>query len=216
MRTAIAIAALTLVGYAQQIDRIVATVNNRPVTESEWEQQERFEAMTNNEPWTGFQHSQASLERLIDRALILQQMDSAAIPKADDAFVAAQLISLRKQMKLESDNDWKARLTQYGLLEPDVADVVSEQANVLRFIDARFRPAVHIPIEDVRRYYRETYLPQFRRTAKSGGAPPPLAEVESQIIGILTEQRLNDLFTTWLKTLRAQANVKRFRLEPGK
>jgi hypothetical protein len=216
MRTAVAIAALLLVGYAQQIDRIVSTVNNRAITESEWEQQERFEAMTNNEPWTGFHHSQASLERLIDRALILQQMDSAGIANADEAFVAAQLVSLRKQMKLESDSDWRARLKQYGLLEPDVADVVGEQANMLRFIDARFRPAVHIPIEDVRRYYRDTYVPQFRRTAKPGAIPPPLAEVESQVIGVLSEQRLNDLFTTWLKTLRTQANVKRFRLEGSK
>jgi hypothetical protein len=59
-------------------------------------------------------------------------------------------------------------------------------------------------------------VPQFRRTGKAGAIPPTLAEVESQIIGVLTEQRLNDLFTTWLKTLRTQANVKRFRLEGSK
>jgi hypothetical protein len=216
MRRAVAIAALLVAGYAQEIDRIVAVVNNRPITESEWEQQERFEAMTNNEPWKGFRHAQDSLDRLVDRALILQQMESAGNPKGDETFVAAQLTSLRKQMQLESDDGWRARLKQYGLLESDVKDVIAEQANVLRFIDARFRPAVHIPVEDVRRYYRETYVPQFQRTAKPGISAPALAEVESQIISVLTEQRMNDLFTTWLKTLRAQANIKRFRVESSK
>jgi hypothetical protein len=216
MRIALVIAAVLVAGYAQEIDRIVAVVNNRPIAESEWEQQERFEAMTSNEPWKGFRHSQDSLERLIDRALILQQMDSAGTPKADDAYVVAQLNSLRKQMRLESDKEWRARLKEYGLLGSDVADMVAEQANVLRFIDARFRPAVHIPIEDVRRYYRETYVPQFQRTAKPGVVAPALAEIESQIISVLTEQRMNDLFNTWLKTLRAQANIKRFRVESSK
>jgi hypothetical protein len=205
---AFSIFAATLVP-AQQIDRIVAVVNNQAIVESEWEQQERFEALSNEEQFRGFQHSTASLDRIIDRRLILQQLGNTRVNVADKAEVAAQVTSLRSQLHLESDQAWKAKLKQYGLLEADISDIVAEQANVLRFIDTRFRIAVQVAPEDVRRYYNQTFVPEFRRTGK-GAQPPKLDEVRAKIEAVLIQQRMNDLFTTWLKTIRAQANIRIF------
>jgi hypothetical protein len=95
------------------------------------------------------------------------------------------------------------------LLEADVADIIAEQTAVLHFMEQRFRPAVHIAPEDVRRYYRDTYIPEFAKTAKAGTKPPPVDQVQQQITTVLAEQRMNDLFATWLKTLRTQANIRR-------
>jgi phage baseplate assembly protein gpV len=36
-----------------------------------------------------------------------------------------------------------------------------------------------------------------------------LADVREQIEQILTEQRVNELMTTWLQTLRSQADINR-------
>lgn len=200
---------------AQQIDRIVAVVNQRPIAQSEWEQQERFEAMTSGAEWHGVQRSPEALERLIDRSLILEQMRRANFAPPTTGFVAAQLSQLRQQLKLEDDAAWRQRLKQYGLLEADVADVVGEQAQVLLFVDARFRPAVQVGTDEIARYYRETYLPEFRRTAKPGTPPPTPAQVQSQIATVLTEQRINELFASWLKALKQQANIRRPK-EPAK
>ena len=194
---------------AQQIDRIIAVVNNQPIIESEWEQQERFEALSNEEPFKGFQHSAESLDRIIDRRLILQQFENARVTPVEPSVVASQLTSLRSQLHLEADAAWKAKLKQYGLLEADVADVVAEQANVLRFIDSRFRMAAQASPEEIRRYYNQTFVPEFRRQGK-GGPPPKLEDVRAQIEAILVQQRMNDLFTTWLKTIRGQANIRMF------
>ncbi len=211
MRALFAIAALSLTLFAQEheIDRIAVVVNRRPITMGEWEQQERFEALTNSGPWNGVQRSHAALDRLIDRALVLDQMQQAGVARADATSTAAHLATFRTQLKLENDDAWRATLKRYGLLEADLADIIAEQTDVLRFMELRFRPAVHVAPEDVRRYYRETYLPEFSRTAKSGAKAPPLEQVQQQILAVLAEQRMNDLFSAWLKNLRAQANIRR-------
>lgn len=206
MRSFAALLVVVVATAAAQIDRIVATVNNTPITSSEWEQQERFEAMTNNQPWAGVKRSREALDRIIDRKLILDQMRSRAAEPSPEA-IATHIAGFRQQLQLESDGEWKARLKHYGLLEPDVADVLAEQAMILRFIEERFRPAVQVPEDDVRRYYLTTYLPQFNRSGK--GDPPPLPRVRNEILAVLTEQRVNDLFQAWLNTLRAQANIRR-------
>jgi len=211
MRPAIAVAALCLTLFAQEhvIDRIAVVVNREPITMGEWEQQERFEALSNGEPWNGVKHSREALDRLIDRALILEQMRQADERRGDATRTAAQMTSFRKDLKLEDDGTWRAALHRYGLLEADVADMIAEQTEVVRFIEERFRPAVHVAPEDVRRYYRQTYVPEFAKTAKGGEKPPVLDQVQSQIVAVLAEQRMNDLFSAWLKNLRAQANIRR-------
>ena len=216
MKVLVVILSLAAALSAQQIDRIVALVDRQPILESEWEQQERFEAMSNDVPFVGFQHSDEALDRLIDRRLILTQIEAAKMPRASADAVAAQLTSLRKQLNLTKDAAWSAKLKQYGLLDPDVADIVGEQADVLRFIEVRFRMAVHVNDEDIRRYYNDTYLPEFRRTAKPGQAPPKLVDVHSQIESVLAQQRMNDLFATWLNNLRNQANIRRMTEAPKK
>jgi len=215
MKIAFAIVALcvTLFAQEQEIDRIAVVVNRHPITMGEWEQQERLEALSNSEPWNGVQHSRAALDRLIDRALILEQMRQAGVARADATSTAAQLDSFRTQIKLANENEWRTALKRYGLLEADVADIIAEQTDVLRFMEQRFRPAVHVAPEDVRRYYRETYLPELARTAKAGSRPPAMEQVQQQIVAVLAEQRMNDLFTAWLKNLRAQANIRRIARE---
>ena len=210
MRVLFALAAFSLTLFAQEreIDRIAVVVNQQPITMGEWEQQERFEALTNDVPWNGVQRSRAALDRLVDRALIIEQMQQSGIATVDATATAAQLSTFRALLKLENEGAWQEALKRYGLLEADVADIIAQQTDVLRFMEQRFRPAVHVATEDVRRYYRETYLPEFSRTAKAGAKAPPLDQVQQQIVTVLAEQRMNDLFTAWLKNLRAQANIR--------
>jgi hypothetical protein len=207
MRTLLAIMMLSGALCAQQIDRIVAVVNRQPIVESEWEQQERFESLANEETTKEFTHSREALDRVIDRRLILQQMETARVPRSDASAIGTQITAFRTQLRLQEQQLWQQKLESYGLLESDVADILGEQADVLRFIDARFRMSVHITPEEVRQYYQQTYLTDLRKSGKNAPAQP-LDQVRTQIESILVQQRVNDLFTTWLKTLRAQANVR--------
>jgi hypothetical protein len=49
-------------------------------------------------------------------------------------------------------------------------------------------------------------LPEVR---KRNASEPKLAEVSDKIEQILAEQRIDELLSNWLKTLRAQAHIER-------
>jgi hypothetical protein len=76
--------------------------------------------------------------------------------------------------------------------------------NLLRYLDLRFRPEIRIDPRAIENYYREQLLPQLR---KAGAPEPPLQQVAPTIEQLLAEQRLNELQSQWVRTLRLQAEI---------
>src|SRR5512147_1815248 len=81
------------------IDRIVATVNRQPLLESEWEDSLRIEAFLQGRPVSTFNDTdrKAALNRLIDRALLSQQMQADYGPTAEE--VSGRIQEIRAQLK---------------------------------------------------------------------------------------------------------------------
>ena len=97
-------------------------------------------------------------------------------------------------------------LQSYGVTERDVEAQIVSQLRILRFVDLRFRTLAHADRTEVNAYYQEKFLPELR---KKGAPEPPLTQVAQKIEQILTEQRIDDLLSGWLQTLRSQSNIKR-------
>ena len=203
----IAIAAI-LCSATEVIDRIVATVNRTPVTQSEWDDAVRLEALLEGrEPGAeNDAERKATLDRLIDQALITQQIHESSYTPVTDDVVAARIAELRRQVpQAGADAAWHTLLASYELTEADVKAHIRTELDVLRFLDQRFRPTVQVFPREVRRYYDDQFVPEVR---KAGGQPKPLADVEPQIEQILTEQRVNELVQGWLQGLRSQAQIQ--------
>src|SRR5262249_51077002 len=110
---------------AQVIDRMVAVVNKRVILESELDQTARVECLLQGKPADGLTQADrlAVLERLIDRALLDQQIANQAMldPTADE--LAARIKEVRAAVPgAGSDERWKAVLTSYGLVPEDLAE----------------------------------------------------------------------------------------------
>jgi len=71
-------------------------------------------------------------------------------------------------------------------------------------VEARIRPTVQIAPQTIESYYRDTFLPQLH---KLGSQDVPLAEVSGKIREILTQQKVNELFSSWLQTLRSESKI---------
>jgi hypothetical protein len=196
---------------AQVVDRMVAVVNKRVILESELDQAARVEFLLQGKPIAGLTaaDNDAVLERLIDRSLLDQQIINTEVLNPTPEELAARVKEVRDGIPGAAgpgDQRWQAILSSYGLTQQDLEEQLASQIRILRFIDLRFRGVVRVEKDAIAAYYEEKFLPEVR---KRNGAEPKLAEVSDKIEQILAEQRIDDLLSAWLKTLRAQAHIEK-------
>jgi hypothetical protein len=190
------------------LDRIVAIVNNTPILQSDWELALRTEALMSGRNAESFNDSEqrAVFSRLVDQELLLEQMRGFVMNPVTDEEVNARLQEVRNQAAAtKSDESWKQLLEQSGLSEPEVKLRIRTQLEILRFLDTRFRPTIRVDYRTIQQYYRNQFLPELQ---KQGGPEVPLSEVAPKIREILTQQRLDEQATSWLQTLREQADIR--------
>jgi peptidyl-prolyl cis-trans isomerase SurA len=202
---------LLLAGFAQAqvVDRMVAVVNKRVILESELDQTVRVEFLLQGKSIAGLTEADRSkvLERLIDRALLDQQIVNPAMLDPTPEELAEKIKEVRSGISgAGADERWRAILAGYGLTQQDVEEQLTSQFRILRFIDLRFRGLVRVEKDAIAAYYRDRFLPEVR---KRNLAEPKLSDVSDKIEQILAEQRIDDLLSNWLKTLRAQAHIER-------
>ncbi len=197
-----------LAAAGELVDRIVARVNHRVILESEVEDALRYQALVAGRAPGPFnaQERQQAIDRLVDQALVEEQIDRTTFVRASQQDIGRQIADLRRRLPGAADDQgWRALLARYGLTESDVATLAGEQVDIFRFVDMRFRPNIHIDKRSIETYYNEQFLPQLR---KSGAKDVPLSEVTDRIEKILVEQRINELMGLWLRNLRLQEEVQ--------
>ncbi len=192
---------------AEIVDRIVATVNGQPILQSDWDIAIRSEAFLDQRPLQFTpQAARASLDRLIDQELLRQQIRTFQLQPAGEDRLHSRVEEIRKQFPgATSDAGWQAALNRYGLTASEIEDCIAEQMEILRFIDIRLRPTVHVDRRSIEAYYYDTLLPQLKA---KGARQTPLVEVSGQIEEILSQQSLDSLLADLLKDLRQQSEIR--------
>jgi peptidyl-prolyl cis-trans isomerase SurA len=190
------------------IDRIVATVDNDVVLESDLDVALRFQALVKGTPAAGASAAESAqeLQRLIDQSLLRAQMSRASFPPASQDEISKAVADLRARIPgAATPEGWQAALTAAGLSERDVEERVTAQIEISHFIDLRFRPGIRVDDTEVSKYYDETLLPELRA---KGAAVPPLKDVSGKIQELLVEKNVNEQLDAWLKSLRSESRVR--------
>lgn len=187
------------------IDRIVATVNGHVILQSDWDDAVRYEAFVEGRPLGQVtdQDRGRALDRLIDQELLREQAQGEA-PQAPADEVKQRVAELQAQHECTTPDAWKATLARYGLDETSVESRLAHDISTFRQVEARLRPTVQIDSQSIESYYRDQFLPKLK---KSGAQAVPLAAVTGKIREILTEQKVNQLFSSWLQSLRAESKI---------
>jgi hypothetical protein len=210
MRRALQIALVCLacagVSAGEIIDRIVATVNGQPILQSDWDLALRCEAFLDQRPLQFTpEAARASLERLVDQELLRQQIRTFRLKAVSESELRSRIQEMRKQIPdAATDAGWQAALSRYGITESELEERITDQLEILRFIDVRLRPTVHVDRRSVEDYYREKLLPQLK---EKGAKEVPLVEVSPQIEEILSQQAMDSLLTELLRDLRQQSDI---------
>ncbi|MBZ5567958.1 MAG: SurA N-terminal domain-containing protein [Acidobacteriia bacterium] len=211
MRRALQVVLLLLAGAdvsAGQvvIDRLVATVNGQPILQSDWDVALRCEALLDRKELQFTpEAARGALERLIDQELLRQQIRTFQLKPIGEEELHRRLQEIRKQIPGAADDaGWQAALQRYGLTQSEVDERITDQLEILRFVDARLRPTVRVNRRSIEEYYRDKLLPQLKQ---KGAKEVPLAEVSSQIEEILSQELMDTQLAELLRDLRQQSEI---------
>jgi peptidyl-prolyl cis-trans isomerase SurA len=188
---------------AEIIDRIVITVANQVITQSQIDGEIRLTAFLNREnvDLSADAKKQAAA-RLIEQALIRHEMDLSHYPLPELSDAGESLQSLKAMYS--SEMDFQNALQASGITVDELTRRLWWQLTLLRFIDYRFRPGIQIPAADVQAYYRR----QVSEWEQKGTKPiPTLEESRDQIEEILTQKRIDQALEQWIKDTRNQVNI---------
>jgi SurA N-terminal domain len=193
---------------SRTIDRVVASVDGAPITQSDVETEYRTEVFLEDgrvpSKLPDSKTLSQILERLIDQQVLMRE---AAAEHTD--FAASQqnaeqtLADLRNQFS--GEEAFQAALRSLGLNEQGLLARIEEQESILRFVDQRMRPLVSVGHGEIEAYYRTTFLPEWAKKSKE--TAPALADVEAQIQEILVQRKIDQQLEVWLKELRAAHRV---------
>ena len=196
-------------GWAQTLDRVVASVGDVAITESDVVREYGLEILIQEGKLPNTPPDAATLDRvrdrLIDQTLLAQETRAEGLEWPGARSAAQQrLAEVRK--RFSSAKAFDSALRSLGMSENQFLEVLAAQQRTLRLIEQRLRPAASPGQAEIQTYYRETFLREYAK--RSPGAPPRLAEVESQIREILVQKRINEQLTAWLEELRSSRKVK--------
>jgi peptidyl-prolyl cis-trans isomerase SurA len=199
------------VGQGTVLDRIVAIVNDDVILESDIDEERRFESIQPYRGSTAEFSRERAVQRLIDRALILQQSAMEPEDTITDEDLDAQLTKLRKDIPscaeyhCETDPGWQKYLADRGFTVETFRELWRKRMELLRFIEVRFRNGIHISDDEIKDYYEKTMLPEYARQKVT---PPKLETISTRIEEVLLQQQVSNLLRDWLKSLRAQGSVR--------
>ena len=190
------------------LDHVVAVINGSVILESDVQEEMRLAVL---QPFSdpGRNTPKRALQRLIDRALILQQMRTAEeLTPPSPEEVQQRVNELRSlipectQYHCETDAGWQAFLKAKDLTQKEVEAHWKQRTEILAFIQSRFGSGVRITPAEIADYYHKVLVPQLQ-----GKTPPPLPTVSSRIQEILLQQRVSSLLLEWLQSLKSEGSV---------
>jgi hypothetical protein len=186
------------------VDRMVATINGRELvtyTDLLWQL-----ALQPNTPLDNPrpQDLREALDRLIDQRLISEEAGRLPTITPRDEQVAAAIADLVK--RFPSQTAFQERIARVGLTAEQLHEIVSQRLEIENYLSFRFRDFIVISPKETSDYYRDTYLPRFRRQ-NPGRIVPTLEQATPEIEQTLTEAKVESDTDAFLEDARARSEI---------
>lgn len=192
---------------AETLDRVVASVGNVAITQSEVEAEYRLELFLKGPSAAGVLDTAAFervRDRLIEQKILAEEAEAEGVDRSDLIEAAKQALG-EVHRQYSSEEAYQTALRALGATEERVLSRLQVQVLTLRLIDQRLRPAAWVERPEIEAYYAGTFVPEFRQ--RNTGSFPPVDEVEPQIREILVQKKIDQLLANWLAELKAGRRV---------
>ena len=181
---------------AEVLDRVLAVVSGDLILLSDVRAARTFGFVTVE----GTDPDGQALARLIDRALILAEVERFAPPEPEAAAVDKGVATVRQQFA--SQDAFAAALAQAGIEERHLREYVRQDLRMNAYLDQRFT-SVPPAEEEIGRYYRE-HPELYTRN----GTLIPFETARPDVVRALSTQNRGALVQDWLNGLRRRADLR--------
>lgn len=192
----IVVLALKAVGHAETLDRVLAVVAGQLITLTDVTAARDLgmqAAGTSADPVRDI------LSKLIDRELVLAEVDRYAPPEPTAEAVARELADVRVTFSTRAAFD--AALARSGIDENHLRETLRQNLRIRAYEDQRF--TVPPPGDDeIARYYA-AHPASFMRA----GQLVPFETARPDVVRAITDERRTALVTEWVNGLRRRAEV---------
>jgi hypothetical protein len=147
---------------------------------------------------------QRALNLLIDQRLIAEEAGKLPAITAKDEDVTKATNDLIK--RFPSQQGFQERIQRVGLTAEQLRELVRQRVEIENYLNFRFRAFVVISPQEISAYYRDTFVPRWRKTAP-GRIVPTLEEATPQIERTLTESKIESDTDAFLEDARTHAEI---------
>jgi hypothetical protein len=187
---------LSVTPAAEVLDRVLAVVSGELILMTDVRAARTFGFVTIE----GTDPDGQALTRLIDRALILAEVERFAPPEPEAAAVDQGVAAVRQ--RFASQDAFAAALAQAGIEERHLREYVRQDLRMNAYLDQRFTSVP--PAEDeIGRHYRE-HPELYTRD----GTLLPFEIARPEIVRLVTAQSRGALVQDWVAGLRRRADVR--------
>ncbi|MGA7614741.1 MAG: hypothetical protein WBX15_06105 [Thermoanaerobaculia bacterium] len=190
---------------AEIIDRIAAVVEQEVITLSEVNQIINLRVIPKNAD-----EDEATYHRRVLDAMIAQLLRFRDVERFGAQDVSKDAIEARLQQVIQrfpSQAAFEETLSKMELSLDELKAILKRQLQVEAYIEERFSPTIFVSLDEIERYYTDTWVPMRKR---QGLPVQPLGDVREAIRDLLKQQRLQQEVDRWTKQLRSHANVDVF------
>lgn len=197
--------------FAQQVvDKSVATINDGVRTElitlSDLRWQLALQPNTPIDPPSSQDLNQA-LQTLINQRLFALEAERLPRTAPTDAEINAEIADILSHFP--STAEFEKRLNAVGfssVKDPNFERIIADRVAIEKYLDFRFRSFIVITPDDEAKYYRDVFVPEFRRKYP-GLLMPSLDEKRAEINKILTENKVAADIESFLDEAKRRAEI---------
>jgi hypothetical protein len=212
MRTALlAILLVPVIAGAQQVvDKTVATVTDGAKTElitySDLKWQLALQPNVTLNPPSSEDLNRA-LRLLIDQRLFAIEAERLPREAPTKTEITAKINEIVSFFSTPAEFERRLKLVGFkSVSDPNFEQIISQRIAIDKYLAFRFRSFIVITAEDEARYYREVFVPEFRRR-NAGVIVPSLESRRAQIVDALTEERVGQQMETFLDEAKRRAEI---------
>lgn len=197
--------------FAQQVvDKTVATVTDGVRTElitlSDLKWQLALQPNVQLTPPSSEDLNRA-LRLLIDQRLFALEAERLPRDPATKAEITAKINELVSYFPTAAEFERRLNLVGFkSVSDPNFEQIIAQRIAIDKYLAFRFRSFIVVTAEDEAQYYRNTYVPEFRRR-NPGVIVPSLESRRAQIVEAITEQRVGQQIETFLDEAKRRVEI---------